>query len=795
MAEKSNITIVTFLLSKNTYIYNEMPFAFQEKREQNLFEISSKTNYKNPLAHYYIKKGYNFPSNGQGKLHFYMNIKQLTNKSSLADDLNQIRYEGINIKIEDMNYNNLKYFSYRFTSKNQIFGTCWANAYSAAIFLTNKRIFGRKSKTFETYRENLIKFACDKNGDDGGNINEDKVVNYFERNKIYFDKLDEEEAKNALMKGRVVVCDFRLNDQQWDNFDKFYQTNKRGILEEEDINVGCDQSIDSNLQGHSVLLIEIEIDKEGKSYLRFLNSWGQNWADEGTFKVRNGNALKGLGRESCPPIFYDIYFLEEDLTDEEIKYFNKNIRYIRETLSKFGENNISFDKIKNRLNDLYGLNGPLITCQKCKKVFKLNNLKIVIMENGLYHIYCLFCHYKNIANGDSKEYLVLKNLIDDGNDDFDINFEAKYYIDISRVKLHGDCFKAIMKNDSDLCSIGSENFEERKIDSPFKSEVNCIISLKNNKFVVSSLNKILIFKLEDKNIKYLLEKDISNEKNIRTLCNLKLNNLDIIATGGNNIKIFHYNTNDLKLLINLENDKGINKIIFIEERNIENIGKLAFCDQIGYIGLYNIKKNNKPNINDLFSKRKCHDSYINCILYIKGENILVSSGDKNIKFWIINEQKKDLILIEEFKILSSELFNNNLLDINGNLIVGEKNGIRVFHHENQKIIDSYFYKNEEFGDVFTIASLGRNYFICGREYGFCSIFLLRVEEGSVRKINIFRNNNLNDYNNSEIPKDDYYITDICVKEDNSDNFGYILISSFDKTLKVYKYVYSKVSGN
>ena len=526
---------------------------------------------------------------------------------------------------------------------------------------------------------------------------------------------------------------------------------------------------------------------------------GQNWADEGTFKVRDGNVLKGLGRKSCPPIFYDIYFLEEDLSNEEIKYYSKNIGYIRETLCKFGENNINFDIIKSRLNSLYGLNGPLITCQKCKKVFRLNNLKIVVMENGLYHIYCLFCNFKNIANGDSKEYLVLKNLIDDGNDVFDINFEVKYYIDINRVQLHDDNFKTIMKNDSDLCSIGSENFKERKIDSPFKSEVNCIILLKNNKFVASSSNMILIFKLENENINYLLKKNISNEKNIRTLCNLKLNNLDIIASGGNDINIFQYSTNDLKFLINLENNKRINKIIFIEERNTESIGKLVFCDQNGYIGLYNIKKNSTPNINEfyisLFTNKKCHDSYINCILYIKEENILVSSGDKNLKFWIIKEQEKDLISIEEFKILSSELFNNNLLDINGNLIVGEKNGIRVFHHENQKIIYSYFYKNEEFGDVFSIASLGRNYFICGGAYGFCSIFLLRAEEGIVRKINIFRNNNLNDYNNSEFPKDDYYITDICVKEEDSDNFGYILISSFDKTLKVYNYVFCRASSN
>jgi len=104
-----------------------------------------------------------------------------------------------------------------------------------------------------------------------------------------------------------------------------------------------------------------------------------------------------------------------------------------------------------------------------------------------------------------------------------------------------------------------------------------------------------------------------------------------------------------------------------------------------------------------------------------------------------------------------------------------------------------FFKNEEFGGVFSINSLGRNNFIYGRSLGFCSIFLLR--ENNIRKVNIFRNNNLSVYNNNNVIRynrtyiagfhtqnnlndigtfnNDYAITDICVKED-SENKGYIL---------------------
>ena len=250
----------------------------------------------------------------------------------------------------------------------------------------------------------------------------------------------------------------------------------------------------------------------------------------------------------------------------------------------------------------------------------------------------------------------------------------------------------------------------------------------------------------------------------------------------------------------------------IEERNRQIIGRLAVCDQEGYIGLYNIKNN---DIISFLFRKKCHDSKIHCILYLSKEKVLVSRGDNNLRFWTF--QASNLQLIKEFENISSIVYNNSLLDINGNLIVGEKNGIRVIKLENRSFTYSYFYKNEEFGDVLSIKSLGRNNFICGRSIGFCSIFLLR--EKNIRKVNIFRNNNLSVYNNSnaikysrsfitpfdiqrvfrdnylitdrnvkKISNSDYAVTDICVKE-VSENEGYILISSVDKTLKVYKYNY------
>lgn len=149
IAIKNNITIITLYLSKNENIkkilYNDFPNNLFDDKLKFLFDISSKVNYRNKVARYYIKKGWKFQKNYSGTLFFETNLKELNEPYSFSQDLNEIKYEGINMKIEDLNYENLIQFKYQFFTKNQVFGTCWANAYCAGIFLTNKRIIGKKT--------------------------------------------------------------------------------------------------------------------------------------------------------------------------------------------------------------------------------------------------------------------------------------------------------------------------------------------------------------------------------------------------------------------------------------------------------------------------------------------------------------------------------------------------------------------------------------------------------------------------------------------------------------------------
>ena len=288
-------------------------------------------------------------------------------------------------------------------------------------------------------------------------------------------------------------------------------------------------------QGHDVLLIEIN-----KDYVRFLNSWGSNWGDRGTFKVKHSNILKPFNSNDNPS-FYDIVFYEKDLNLEEKSYYSNNIEYIRNLISQYGEMNI--EAIRNHINHLYHYT---FTCEQCNERMIFDKLEKYI-KNGLHHIKCPLCNNSNIAKNKLRELLIFENLMHDGNEDFDINFKEPYYIEIQRVELH-QSFENNITNKSDRCTIGSENPLEKAIDSIFIKEVSCIISLENGNFVACSPNMIIIFELKDKKINYLIMRNILNDS-LLTLCDLKISNL--IAVGGEDLKIFKINLEKKELNLQL----------------------------------------------------------------------------------------------------------------------------------------------------------------------------------------------------------------------------------------------------
>jgi len=127
------------------------------------------------------------------------------------------------------------------------------------------------------------------------------------------------------------------------------------------------------------------------------------------------------------------------------------------------------------------------------------------------------------------------------------------------------------------------------------------------------------------------------DNEILALYYFKNGNINYIAVGGKVLQIFIYQDNILipKFYFNINTD--INQIIGFNNKNEESkkkgdgekINRLAICDKHGYIGIYNIY-NDEEEIKFDF-KYKCHESSINCIIYIPEEKYLVSSSSEEKK--------------------------------------------------------------------------------------------------------------------------------------------------------------------
>jgi len=151
-----------------------------------------------------------------------------------------------------------------------------------------------------------------------------KLKIFFEKKQIYIKNINEEAAREVIMKGRYVVCNFTLNKEQWDKFVKYFfeVDTKKTILTKDILNKDCKIDIQSKLDGHSVLLIEIDPD-----YLKFLNSWGPNFGDGGTFKIANSDVLSAFNSNEKLE-FFDIYYRGEKLPVKEQNYYNNYIKKI-----------------------------------------------------------------------------------------------------------------------------------------------------------------------------------------------------------------------------------------------------------------------------------------------------------------------------------------------------------------------------------------------------------------------------------------------------------------------------------
>jgi len=119
--------------------------------------------------------------------------------------------------------------------------------------------------------------------------------------------------------------------------------------------------------GHAVVLVGCS-----PTSLTFLNSWGESWGDNGSFSIQDSSVLE---HDDAAMKFYDVYWLESDLTEAERRAYTTKVD---EELRRRAEDHPGIFELEYRCPECKE-NAPLseftgnireAKCPNCKKSFK-----------------------------------------------------------------------------------------------------------------------------------------------------------------------------------------------------------------------------------------------------------------------------------------------------------------------------------------------------------------------------------------------------------------------------------------
>jgi len=209
-------------------------------------------------------------------------------------------------------------------------GTCYAHASAAVLHMALVRIVGREGgcPTIPEIRNRILKeFPPGPYGRSVGEVMERAVTWY---RPLQVRQVDEEGARQALIRRRPVLTTFRLSKSGWKAFGKYFTnpTTRDTVLSASDMMLHRSFSDDG---GHAVVLV-----KCGSRSLTFLNSWGHEWGDKGSFSIEKPAVLEVNNASKWNRVcFFDIFWYEKDLTPlERMAYDAKIIEEVKNRAAK-----------------------------------------------------------------------------------------------------------------------------------------------------------------------------------------------------------------------------------------------------------------------------------------------------------------------------------------------------------------------------------------------------------------------------------------------------------------------------
>ncbi|KAJ4318661.1 hypothetical protein N0V84_006749 [Fusarium piperis] len=209
--------------------------------------------------------------------------------------------------------------------------TCYAHAAAAVIHMALVRIVGRVGgyPSIEEIRRRILdSFPPGPDGRRAKDVLE-KATPWYP--PLRFREVDEDGARQAVLRRRPVLATFYLSEQGWEAFSKHFTTNGTNKVPLTRAKMAMYRSLPHG-GGHAVVLTGCE-----PLSLTLLNSWGKNWGDRGRFSIEDHTVLELDDATGATRMrFYDVYWLEDDLKDAEKKAFDDEVdRKLRDKAEKY----------------------------------------------------------------------------------------------------------------------------------------------------------------------------------------------------------------------------------------------------------------------------------------------------------------------------------------------------------------------------------------------------------------------------------------------------------------------------
>ena len=368
----TDVTVVTCFITDSTQIEPRRLFSKMEDNWNGaakfMFSLSSKVSTQSLPRTIFVRRKWTIDITNN-ETHLYLQVNHPDNLREACDVARDVVccQDALSDMLASVNldvYINQEVKDYK-AKRKQEGETCYAEAAATVLHLSMTRIRGREGgcPDFYTLRDEIVKEFDPEDYPDG--VSTIRVLKKLcPKYRLHCEQVNLKGAMQAVTSSRPVVATFRLTDNEWDSFDDFYESNPKGILTKREIDITARPPKTPDF-GHAVVLTSFN-----SECLRLLNSWGEEWADMGFFRVQKADVL-GLK-------FIDVYWKEDDLKEEEINYFKKfgsiNAGILMEMLPSLKRAEYKCPKCSKR-SPVMEFTGTLshAKCPKCGKKFSTEN--------------------------------------------------------------------------------------------------------------------------------------------------------------------------------------------------------------------------------------------------------------------------------------------------------------------------------------------------------------------------------------------------------------------------------------